>query len=121
MIKGYFDNENHPRLKLEVSGSDAKIKIPALIDTGFDGSLSLPISIAIQLGLKLVNTTIVGYADGSSKQELIFQGKVKIGKDKEKHTPIFVASTDEALVGTQLLKDYILEINFARQKITLAI
>lgn len=50
---GYVDELNRPRLTINVIGDRAEAKLDALIDTGFDGSLCLPLSIAVQLGLEL--------------------------------------------------------------------
>lgn len=97
---------------------DSKINVPALIDTGFDGYLALPISTAMSLGLKLIDTVIITLADGSTRQELVFGGKVKIG-DESKISYILLTAGETALVGTQLLKDFTLSIDFPDREISL--
>jgi predicted aspartyl protease len=42
MIQGYFDPSGHPKIKIVVSGSRSQIEIEALIDTGFDGDITIP-------------------------------------------------------------------------------
>jgi len=44
-----------PTANLDVSGSRGSIRITAIIDTGFDGYVCLPTSVAVQLGLELVS------------------------------------------------------------------
>ena len=44
-----------PTADLEIMGSRASMAIAAIIDTGFDGYVCLPTSIAVQLGLELVS------------------------------------------------------------------
>lgn len=118
MIKGYFDNSGNPRLNIEVSGIDKQTNLSALIDTGFNGDLSLPVPIAISLGLKLIYSTEVILADGSTKSELLFAGGVMLaGKTTEAY--IFLTGGEDALIGTNLLKKYTLKIDFAQQKIEL--
>ena len=46
-----------------------EIAVDAVIDTGFDGYLCLPVQLAIQLGLELSGSIKVELADGSIKRE----------------------------------------------------
>ncbi|MEM2128018.1 MAG: hypothetical protein QXH67_07345, partial [Candidatus Bathyarchaeia archaeon] len=63
--EGYVDELNRPRLSINVIGGRAEAKLDALIDTGFDGSLCIPVGIAVQLGLDLTGVTYVELADGT--------------------------------------------------------
>ncbi|MFQ6061959.1 MAG: hypothetical protein ACE5J9_02125, partial [Methanosarcinales archaeon] len=55
MIEGYFNESGYPCIDLIVFGNRGNYPIEAIIDTGFDGDLCLPIQIAIQIGLELVS------------------------------------------------------------------
>lgn len=115
-MKTYFDQSSHPILEIAVSGLEKTATIPALIDTGFDGYLSLPLTIALPLGLKLAYYTSITLADGSVKEELVFEAKVKLGK-KWQEVAIFINRGNFALLGTKLLENSKLLLDFTNQKI----
>lgn len=119
MIAGYFDDHEHPILEITVIGEDSQVKVPALIDTGFDGYLSLPIPVAMSLGLKLIDSALIVLADGSTKTELLFRATVSIGGEK-RQARTFLTSGETALIGTQLLKDFTLSIDFPQRKLSLS-
>lgn len=117
-METFFDSRNHPKIKLAVSGAKQTSFLEAILDTGFDGYLSLPISIAVTLGIELTAIVPVEYADGRTSQELVFSVKVDLG-GKEELIPTTLTAGAEALVGTALLAKYELMINFRHQRITL--
>lgn len=53
-----------PSADVEIRGSRGSMPITAIIDTGFDGYICLPTSIAVQLGLELVSQGSVELAVG---------------------------------------------------------
>ncbi len=115
-MKTYFDESSHPVVEITVSGMEKTATLPALIDTGFDGYLSLPLSLALPLGLKLFYRTSVTLADGSIKEELLFKAKVKLGKKWQKAS-VFINWGNVALLGTKLLENSKLLLDFPNQKI----
>lgn len=119
MTEGYFNDNEHPILEITVTGEDSQVEIPALIDTGFDGYLSLPIPVAMSLGLKLIDSALITLADGSKKTELLFTTKVSL-EGKESRARTFLTAGETALIGTQLLKDFTLSIDFPQKKISLS-
>lgn len=116
-MEAYFDKSNHPTAKLIVSGSKQKRIITAILDTGFDGYLSLPITIAIELGLELVNSMNVQYADGRISNELVFSANVEING---KTLPVQATLTNsiEALAGTALFAKNKILFDFPKKKIS---
>lgn len=112
MIKGYLDQYGQPKIKLITKGLQKQIAIEAVIDTGFNGELCLPTEIAVLLGLELAGREMVELADGSMQTELFFIGKVILEKD-EFPVQISLSESDDALLGTGLLKEQKLEIGFA--------
>ena len=117
-MEAFFDARNHPKIKLAVSGARQTSLLEAILDTGFDGYLSLPISIAVTLGIELTTIIPVEYADGRRSQELVFSVKMDFD-GKEVIVPATLTSGAEALAGTALLAKYELLVNFPRKKITL--
>lgn len=96
---------------IEVAGARRSIHLSALIDTGFDGYLCLPIGIAVSLGLELVAQGTVEYADGRTELELEFSGQVTLLAET-RTVRITLTRSDEALVGTDLLRGCTLFIDF---------
>lgn len=120
MIEGYIDEDLQSRLTVRVEGTRKGIDIDTIIDTGFDGSLCLPIPVAIQLGLELRGSQVVELADGSLREELLFMGKVSIGdKSKGKMVDISLTESEDALLGVDMLKEYKLNIDFGGKKLRL--
>lgn len=110
-MRPYFDDFGQPRVEIEVRGSQARVRVAALLDTGFDGELSLPIGIAIQLGLELRDVIAVELADGTIRDELVFRGYL-IDEGQEVEISILITHGQEALVGTGLLRDRRVVLDF---------
>jgi clan AA aspartic protease len=110
-MKGYIDKYYQPKIKLKAKGFRRTIELDAVIDTGFDGELCLPLPIDIQLGLELRGNQYVELADGTVKYELIFAGIV-ILEDKEIPVDISLTNSAEGLLGIGLLMNKKLTINF---------
>jgi clan AA aspartic protease len=116
-MKGFF-SDGKPKIELTIIGLDDKITIPALIDTGFDGALMLSLPAALQIGLRLSNMVQVELADGSIKKEFVFEAKAILDRETIP-VDVLLTSSDENLVGTTLLQNQSLKIDFKSQTITL--
>lgn len=118
-MKTYFDQASHPVIEITVSGLEKTATFPALIDTGFDGYLSLPLTIALPLGLKLAYHTSITLADGSIKEELLFEAKVKLSR-KWQAAAVFINRGSLALLGTKLLENSKLLLDFPNKKVQIS-
>lgn len=116
-MRGFFA-DGKPKIELTIIGLDNKIKVPALVDTGFDGALMLSLPAALQIGLRLSNMVQVELADGSIKKEFVFEAKVILDGETVP-VNVLLTSSDENLVGTTLLQNQSLMIDFKSQIITL--
>src|ERR1035437_3015731 len=86
---GFLDGNGRPCIKVAIWGLHRNFsqEFEAMIDTGFTGFLSIPISSAFPLGLTLYGTTTYTLADGSSSPKLLGFGTVAIGAGRsEEHT-----------------------------------
>ena len=83
MIQAYFDDLGNPKVKIAVGGSRMQVEVAALIDTGFNGYITLPSTIATQLGLELTSVTWVELADGSVIRNSVFSG-IPLSEDRAK-------------------------------------
>ena len=118
MLTGFFDSAGRPRLTVTVTGGRSTAQVDALIDTGFNGDLTLPISLAVRLGLELMAQVAVELADGSVKSELVFSGSAAIGA-RARRVRIGLTAADDAFVGTGLLSRHRVNMDFRKGTITL--
>jgi len=87
------------------------LTLEAIVDTGFDGEICVPLDVGVTLGLELTGVRLVEYADGSQKRDLVFAGKARFLKRKRK-VDISLTNGDEALIGTGLLAGCRLSVDF---------
>ena len=103
----YFDSNGRPTVEIEVSNPLGwRRKITAVIDTGFDGFLSLPIAKAFPIGLLLRGTVAVTLADGSRRVNLCCFGTMHFDGESRDDVMILEWSSDTALVGMEFLRRF---------------
>ena len=107
----YIDEYGQAVVEVVIKGSRTYITGKAIIDTGFDGDICLPVHLAIQLGLELESIQVVELADGSRKNELVFTGSVTLNGE-EKEIEILLTNSKDTLLGTGLLYEKVLKIDF---------
>ena len=115
-VQGHVDDQGQPIVEIQVSGSRGEISLNAVVDTGFSGDVSLPTSIAVQLGLELWGSEVFELADGSRVEGLVFVGWLCLEKE-EREAEIILSDSQEALVGTGLLRGRCLEIDFRSRRV----
>lgn len=104
-MRGSFENEL-PTIGLEIAGAlpDSPFqKISAIVDTGFNGYLSLPYVTAFPLGLLLTGMKASTVATGELAQHFVCIGTVKLGASAIL-TPIDIQPNCPVLLGTRLIK-----------------
>lgn len=112
----YVDEYRRCWVEISVAGARQEITLLALVDTGFDGWVCLPTPIAIQLSLELFGLQIVELADGSEIEELVFRGEV-VFNQKRRGVDITLTNSADALLGTGLLADSVLTIDFVERTV----
>jgi len=111
MIEGFIDKQGHVIIEVEVAGSRSTVKLSALLDSGFDGDLCIPIEVAVSLGLELLGVETVEFADGSTKKELVFDGRIW-WEGKFRLIQVYLTASEQALVGTGLLIGRLVTLDF---------
>ena len=107
-----------PTATVEVIGGRKSIELTAIVDTGFDGDLCVPVKYAVQLGLELIGESPVEFADGTQKNELLFAGSARFFGETHQ-VEITLTTSQDALIGTRLLNRYALAIDFPGGQINL--
>ncbi len=109
-----------PMVAVEVAGSKRAKVLQAIIDTGFDGFLCLPVETAVKLGLELAGQDVIELADGTAKEELFFKGFVRfLGRNRR--VKIYLTNSDDALIGTDLLKGSRLLLDFSKEPVRVSL
>ena len=110
MITGIVTDTREAVISITVRGAGGEQQtLPAVIDTGFDGWLSLPTTIITTLQLRWSHRGRAQLADGSTTIFDIFQGIVSWDKAMRR-IPIDEAET-APLIGMALLEGF--ELNMA--------
>ena len=108
MRAGSVSDSSEAIIGLAVSGPGGEISIDAVVDTGFDGSLSLPPALILRLSLPLHGRGRAVLADGSRTVFDIYEGTVN-WDGLTRRVSIDEADTDP-LVGMGLLYGYELSV-----------
>src|SRR5947209_19804881 len=119
MITGVVNAHLEATLRLTLRGPVGQIRrVNVVIDTGFDGWLSLPPGLIAHLGLPWHRRGRAILADGSESIFNIYAGVV-VWDRRRRALPIDEADTTP-LVGTALLAEYELKAEFRpRGKVTI--
>ena len=113
-IRGRLDAYHQPRVAITVRGARRDVTLEAVIDTGFDGQLCLPVSLAVEIGLELYGAQQTQLADGSIRSDLVFLGQVGFVGQRTQEVEILLTESDDALLGVGFLMDWRLEIDFSQ-------
>jgi predicted aspartyl protease len=115
VISGFYDDSGNPSLTIQLSGVADHAAMPdglefdGLLDTGFMGFLSVPVTRALPLGLPLSGTTPMILADGSLHQRLTAWGCVTVGGRALWGGVVLDPTSEELLLGLEFLQIF----NFA--------
>lgn len=112
MIVGFVNESDEPVIKVKLVLSKGKRSVNAVIDTGFNGYISVPQKLIGDSDWDFLGTEEYELASGELMRERVFLGKIEMGAES---LTVFVLSSNssDTLIGTKLLKNRVLTINFA--------
>jgi len=117
MITGVILDTGTPVIELKVRGAREEVTIEGTLDTGFDGFLCLPTSIAVLLGLELIYATSSELTDGTViEDELVFAGQAE-WDEAWQPVEITLTRSEDTLIGTAFLTGYRVELDYATRTI----
>ena len=109
-MTGFFTSEGEPSLSVHVAGPAGNLDVDAVIDTGFNGEITLPRGKIDTLGLPEATVTEVTLADGRVQDVPLYEAKALLSDATRE---VFVAEAPTMpLVGTGLLQGFSLHIEF---------
>ena len=103
---GYFDKSGNAVIKIVIRGAYQAFsrEFEAIIDTGFTGFISLPLTAAFPLALILFGTTSVTLADNSTAYKLTAFGFAALEGEEAGGIIILEPNGAEVLVGMDFLR-----------------
>lgn len=108
-MDGELNGSVSPKIIMELYGVAGRHVPPvffeAIIDTGFTGGVSMPISLALPLGLVLFSTATFTLADGSKENAFLCYGSARIG-EREEPLVFSLSQGNDVLLGTEFLKAF---------------
>ena len=118
MIKGVVNSNYEPVVGIGIA-FDGKIRLfDAIIDTGFNGFISIPHSIIEKTTWQFVGYESYELASGEIIKDKVYLGDVLLG-GKKKYTYILSNKTDDILLGTKLFSDKVMVIDFKSKRIAI--
>lgn len=109
MITGIVSADLQAIVRIAVLGANGHLsEFEAVIDTGFNGDLTLPSAAIVELGIPFIGNRQVALADGSRQLVDVYAATVRLNGD-EMSAQVDVADT-EPLVGMRLIEEYGLHI-----------
>lgn len=114
MIEGIVDEKGLPVVTLLIAGQEWK----ATIDTGFNGDLELPYALGPHVSARFFGRGLSYLAGGQSLEEEHYLVDFPFDGRVVRALATFVTG-DEILIGTHLLTDYHLLINFPTAEVKL--
>jgi clan AA aspartic protease len=114
VIRGLVSAAGVPTVTLSVAGRDW----PATIDTGFNGDLELPQDLREALNARHVGRATAALAGGQSVEEDVFIVDFPFDGRTIRAEATFVSGS-QILIGTHLLREYALQIDFISKTVVL--
>ena len=114
MMHGAVSDRGIPIITLFIAGK----KWPATIDTGFNRDLELPEALRNVLNPQYVGRVTSALAGGQTIEEDVYLVDFPFDGDIVQARGTFVADSD-ILIGTHLLREYRLQIDFVRRTVVL--
>jgi clan AA aspartic protease len=114
LIEGIITEDGVPAIEVEVGGQHWQ----AIIDTGFNGELELPERLRSHVNAQFVGRVTSLLAANQQVEEDVFLVDFPFGGRTVRAQATFVDG-DQILIGTHLLRDYRLRIDFPARTVAI--
>jgi clan AA aspartic protease len=117
VLKGIVNDREEPVINLHLITSKGHAHFhPVIIDTGFNGNLSVPEKLAKRYGWTWIGNESYEIATGDVVEQKVFLGEIRwFGSSQQVYA---VAShAEDILMGTRLLRQQRLNIDFRTRKL----
>lgn len=116
MLEGRVTASGEPVVPIHLILQKRPSRVSALIDTGFNGYLSVPRPLLLRGGWQAIGTEEFEIATGSIVELEIYLCEVLI---EGRRSSVYTIATDagDILIGTKLLRRNILTVNFRTKRV----
>src|SRR5262245_58607158 len=101
-----------PKVQVTVRGHWRSVQLEAIIDTGFDGSLCLPMDVADHIGAHIAGWGQMRLADGSISSAPAVYCHIECQGMTSSIVAFVTKEYDDLIIGTELLQGCQLMIDF---------
>lgn len=108
MIIGFVTPAYKPLVRVEVRGRRGTQTVEAVVDTGFNGFLTLPPDVIGHLQLQVANVALVTLADGREVELSTYEAGV-LWDGAWQNVEVMAVNSD-SLIGMALLHEYSLRV-----------
>ena len=117
MLHGRVNPRGEPVVRLSlISSTNRSRSYPAVIDTGFNGTLSLPESLIQRLGWRWIGYESYEIATGDVVREKVYVGRVRWSR-RIQEVDLVASHSRDILIGTRLLQGNRLFIDFRKSRV----
>ena len=117
-IRGVVNSNYEPLIRIGIVLNGKTSPFDAIIDTGFNGFISIPHGIIEKTTWQFVGYESYELASGEIIKDKVYLGDVLLG-GKKKYTYILSNKTNDILLGTKLFSDKVMVIDFKSKKIAI--
>jgi len=113
MLRGWVNERGEPQVELVIDLGPARghVVTQAVIDTGFNGYLSVPLALLRSADWELLGFEEYELASGEVVSEPVYWGRVLFGGEERSVYAVATRASD-VLVGTGMLKGKVLTVDF---------
>ena len=116
MLQGRVTRYGEPVVPIDLILRKRPTRFPAVVDTGFNGYLSVPKSLLTRGGWQAIGTEKFEIATGAIVEQAIYLGEAVFDG---RRGPVYTVATEahDILVGTKLLRNKLLTVNFRTKRV----
>lgn len=117
MLRGRVTRDGEPIVPISLILRTRPTAFPAVIDTGFNGYLSVPKRLLARSTWQAIGTEKFEIATGAIVEQEIYLGEAVFDG---RRSPVYTVATDadDILIGTKLLREKVLVVDFRTKRVT---
>jgi clan AA aspartic protease len=117
VLNGIVNDRDEPVVSLHLISSKGRSRLhPVIIDTGFNGNLSVPEKLAKKYGWPWIGNESYEIATGDVVEQKVFLGEIN-WFDHRQQVYAVASHADDILMGTRLLRGRQLNVDFRTHKL----
>ena len=118
MLTGKVNRRGEPVVSIQLILRSRPVSFPAIVDTGFNGYLSVPRRLLVRSQWLAIGTEKFEIATVALAEQKIYLGEAVFDG---RRSPVYSVSTEaqDILMGTKLLRGKVLLVNFRTRRVTI--